>query len=100
MSKLDGQARQVIMTAAASRVTGTPEQAALQMRAAVQVADGQHAPFVVWPEGMSREEKAAWLSREIALEQEREDRYQAILKVALGGDPADRGTVCHLPIDE
>ena len=80
----DGQGRLAILDAAASRVTGTPEQAALQMRAAVLVADGKHAPFAVWPEGLSHEEKAEWLATEAALEKERAERFSRNLAMAQG----------------
>lgn len=80
----DGQGRQAILNAAASRVSGTPEQAALQMRAAVLVADGQHQPFVVWPEGLSYQEKVAWLAAEETREKERAERFSRNLAMAQG----------------
>lgn len=80
----DGQGRLAILNAAATRVTGTPEQAALQMRAAVRVADGQHPPFTVWPEGLSHEEKSSWLAEESKRESERGERFNRNLAMAQG----------------
>ncbi len=76
----DGQGRLAILNAAASRVTGTPEQAALQMRAAVQVADGQHPPFVVWPGQITHTERRVWLESELAKADELIARQQERIK--------------------
>ncbi|WP_278438326.1 hypothetical protein [Pseudomonas oryzihabitans] len=76
----DALSRQAILSAAATRVSGTPEQAALQMRAAVQVADGLHLPFVVWPEGLTHTERRSWLEGEIARVDERLARQAERIK--------------------
>lgn len=64
--QLTAREREVVIAAVAGKASGLPLEAAKQVLAAIEVLDGKHPPILVWPEGLSREERAAWHEGEAA----------------------------------
>lgn len=58
------QEREIAIAAIATRVTGTPASAALQLLAGIAVLNGNHEPIAIWPDDSTRESRAAWHERE------------------------------------
>lgn len=57
---LTAREREIVIGAVAAKASGLPGEAAKQVLVAVSVLDGEHAPILVWPHGISREEMVAW----------------------------------------
>ncbi|KPW97085.1 hypothetical protein ALP58_00822 [Pseudomonas savastanoi] len=58
--------REIAVKAICSRATGTTTQVATQILAGIAALDGRRLPILLWPEGVTREEKAAWHRSEAA----------------------------------
>ena len=69
---LEPSIRQIAIQAIASRVSGTPAEAAGQILKGIAALDRPERPFVMWPEDSSRmpvfssEEQASWLESQAA----------------------------------
>ncbi|MOA32827.1 hypothetical protein D3C78_1540780 [compost metagenome] len=63
---LTAREREIAISAIASRASGIPTDAARQVLAGIAVLDGDHAPIVVWPKEVSREQMPAWHEGEAA----------------------------------
>ena len=58
--RLAAREREIVISAISARATGKPDVAAVEILAGIAVIDGHHPPFLLWPNDMTREEKAAW----------------------------------------
>nr|WP_234300573.1 hypothetical protein [Pseudomonas syringae group genomosp. 3] len=58
--------REIAVKAICSRATGTTTQVATQILAGIAALDGRRLPILLWPEDVTREEKAAWHKSEAA----------------------------------
>ncbi|MDU8358014.1 hypothetical protein [Pseudomonas syringae group sp. J309-1] len=63
---LSADERKIALSAIASRATGSPANAAVEILAGKAVLDGRHLPILVWGTDVTREEKAAWHKSEAA----------------------------------
>lgn len=63
---LEPSIRQIAIQAIAGRATGNPAAAATEILVGIAVLDGQHLPILLWPNDLTREEKAAWHAAEAA----------------------------------
>ncbi|WP_153000093.1 hypothetical protein [Pseudomonas syringae] len=58
--------REIAVKAICSRATGTTTQVATQILAGIAALDGRRLPILLWPEDVTREEKATWHKSEAA----------------------------------
>ncbi|MDX9624280.1 hypothetical protein SM597_13970 [Pseudomonas sp. 20] len=58
--------REAAVKAICERATGTTTQVAAQILAGIAALDGRRLPILLWPEDVTREEKAAWHKSEAA----------------------------------
>lgn len=84
--QLSPREREIAIAAIGARVSGEPSAAAKQLLAGVAVLDGQHTPILIWPEGIAREEMAAWHEAEAAYWRESAARYAEITERAQRSD--------------
>ena len=52
--------REIAISAIGARLSGRPTEVAKELLAAIAVLDGLHAPILIWPKDITREEMAAW----------------------------------------
>ena len=64
--RLSAREREIAISAISARGTGKPDVAAVEILAGIAVFDGHHPPILLWPNDISREEKAAWHRAEAA----------------------------------
>lgn len=57
---LTANEREIAISAISARATGKPDVAAVEILAGIAVFDGNHPPILLWPNDITREEKAAW----------------------------------------
>ncbi|WP_024640750.1 hypothetical protein [Pseudomonas syringae] len=58
--------REAAVKAICARASGTTTEAAAQILAGIAALDGRRLPILLWPEDVTREEKAAWHKSEAA----------------------------------
>lgn len=75
---LTAKEREIAISAIGARVSGGPAEAAKQLLAGVAVLDGQHAPFLILPEEISRQEMAAWHEDQAAYWRDSAARHDAV----------------------
>ena len=63
---LTAREREIAISAISARATGKPDVAAVEILAGIAVIDGNHPPILLWPNDMTREDKAAWHRAEAA----------------------------------
>lgn len=79
---LTAREREIAIAAIGGRVTGTTIEAAKQLLAGIAALDGEHLPILIWPESISRSERAAWHEREAAYWRESAARWLEVLSLS------------------
>lgn len=77
--RLTPREREIAITAVSARAAGSPVEAAKQVLAAIAVLDGCHSPILVWPENMTRSEKATWHAAEAVYWQDSDRHLKALM---------------------
>lgn len=71
--------REIAVKAICARATGTTTEAAAQILAGIAVLDGLRFPILLWPEDVTREEKAAWHDKEADFWRESAKRFSEVM---------------------
>jgi hypothetical protein len=73
--------REAAVKAICDRATGTTTQVAAQILAGIAALDGRRLPILLWPEDVTREEKAAWHDKEADFWKESAKRFSVLMSV-------------------
>ncbi|MBD1108177.1 MULTISPECIES: hypothetical protein [Pseudomonas syringae group] len=91
--------RGAAVKAICDRATGTTTQVAAQILTGIAALDGRRLPILLWPEDVTREEKAAWHKSEAAFWDASAIRFAEFMKSAdPDGDRTPDGSPSALPI--
>ncbi|WP_148193496.1 hypothetical protein [Pseudomonas syringae] len=71
--------REAAVKAICDRATGTTTQVAAQILAGIAALDGRRLPILLWPEDVTREEKAAWHDKEAGFWKESAKRFSVVM---------------------
>ncbi len=71
--------REIAVKAICSRATGTTAQVAAQILTGIAALDGRRLPILLWPEDVTREEKAAWHDKEAGFWKESAKRFSVLM---------------------
>ncbi|GFZ63703.1 hypothetical protein PSE10B_02250 [Pseudomonas amygdali pv. eriobotryae] len=72
--------REIAVKAICSRATGTTTQVAAQILTGIAALDGRRLPILLWPEDVTREDKAAWHKSEAAFWDASALRFAELMK--------------------
>ncbi|WP_440064837.1 hypothetical protein ACTAB2_05630 [Pseudomonas syringae] len=71
--------REAAVKAICARASGTTTEAAAQILAGIAALDGRRLPILLWPEHVTREEKAAWHDKEAGFWKESAKRFSVLM---------------------
>ena len=71
--------REAAVKAICDRATGTTTQVATQILAGIAALDGRRLPILLWPEDVTRKEKAAWHDKEAGFWKESANRFSVLM---------------------
>lgn len=91
--QLTAREREIVISAIAARVSGSPSDAAKQVLTAIAVLDGDREPLILWPQSISREQMAAWHESEAAYWRESASRCASAVSLAAQNVDRDRISV-------
>nr|WP_259639435.1 hypothetical protein [Pseudomonas syringae] len=80
--KLSRADREAAVKAICGRASGTTTEAAAQILAGIAALDGRRLPILLWPEDITREEKAAWHKSEAAFWDASATRFAELMSLS------------------
>ncbi|MNJ37190.1 hypothetical protein D3C77_319990 [compost metagenome] len=90
--QLTAREREIVISAIAARVSGSPSDAAKQVLTAIAVLDGDREPLILWPQSISRVRMAAWHESEAVYWRESAARFAPAVSLAAQSADRDRAS--------